>query len=102
MCISIINTMSDKTKYTVTLRELESLRMKRNTAMTIIETTDISKTLVSIRRQVSAIKHKSKRSQLMRVMKELESNITSKKIQRGIVCIGEKINGEIYFKYIES
>lgn len=85
-----------------TLRELESQKMKRNTAMTIIEASDMKKTIASIKRQISSIKHKSKRSQLMRVMKELETNIMSLKIQQGIVCVGEKINGEIYFKYIKS
>ena len=93
--------MTDAQGYIEILRELEFITMKRNTAMTIIESSDLTKTLVSIKRQISAIKHQSKRSQLMRILSELEKKVASLKIKTGIICTGQKVNGEIYFKYID-
>lgn len=87
------------------LTELESIRTKRNTAMTIIEVSDIQKTLVSIKRQILCIKHQSKKIQLLNVFTELEHNVdkhikaTGKKT--GIFCIGQKIDGDIYYKHID-
>lgn len=88
------------------LTELESVRMKRNTAMTIIESSDVQKTLVSIKRQILRIKHQSKKVQLLNVISELEDNVT-KHIKTtgkktGIFCIGQKIDGDIYYRYIDA
>jgi hypothetical protein len=90
--------------YIQLLSELQSITMKRNTAMTIIESSDILKTITYIKKQIQCIKHQSKRSQLLQVYNVLDSNIMThlksggKKI--GIWCIGQLMDTTIYYKYI--
>jgi hypothetical protein len=86
------------------ISEIESIRTKRNTAMTIIESSDIIKTINHIKKQIQCIKHQSKRGQLLQIYNILEKNVlmyikaTNKKT--GIFCIGEKTDGQIYYKEI--
>lgn len=86
------------------IQELESIITKRNTAMTIIESNDITKTLNHIKKQIMCIKHESKRGQLMYLYNILNKNVSlyvklyNKKT--GIFCIGELVDKQIYYKEI--
>ena len=97
--------MEKSHNYVQILTELQSIRMKRNTAMTIIEASDILKTISHIKKQIQCIKHQSKRSQLLQVFNVLDKNISlhikSGGKKTGIWCIGQLMDSEIYYKYID-
>lgn len=87
------------------ITELSEIRTKRNTALTIIEASDISKTLIGIKRQILCIKHKTKKVQLLNLFQELDINVkkhlNANNKNTGIFCIGHKIDNDIYYKYID-
>ncbi|VBB19013.1 hypothetical protein YASMINEVIRUS_1545 [Yasminevirus sp. GU-2018] len=82
------------------VRDLASVTAKRNTALTVIEPKDVDKTLASIKKRVSAIKHDNKRSQLLFVVRHLERMIAESGVKTGIFCVAQKMNGDIYYKHI--
>lgn len=87
------------------ITELKQIVARRNTAFTIIESNDITQTVVSIERKVSAIKHKQKRSQLLNVVKYLKhevKTITKGNKKIGIFCVCLKMDGNMFFKFIDS
>jgi hypothetical protein len=98
--------MEKSQNYAQLLTELQSMTMKRNTAMTIIEASDILKTITHIKKQIQCIKHQSKRSQLLQVYNVLDSNIMmhlkSGGKKTGIWCIGQLMDTTIYYKYIDA
>lgn len=84
------------------LQELQNIRAKRNTALTIFEPKDMLKMISSIRKQVSCIKHDSKRGQLLWVVKHLEDKVKENTIVSGICCIAVRMDGSIYFKHLPA
>ena len=84
------------------LHELEGVRAKRNAALTIFGAEDLNRFVTSIKKQISCIKHESKRGQLLWVVKHLEQQIKENSITTGICCVAAKVDGSLYFKHIPT